>query len=111
MWALSRGIVLETTRRDAEAIAHFEETLRVHPGLTPALLHLGLAQVNTGKPEDAVAIFDRALAIRRDPSYQLLALKGYALARAGRREEALAIVREIEKAGEHQPVPSHNSLL
>lgn len=106
-WAMSHGIVLENTRRDAEAIAHFEEMLRAHPDLVPALLHLGLTYVNAGKPEAAVATFDKALLIGRGHS-QLLALKAYALAKAGRREEALAIVREIEKFGERAPAPSHN---
>lgn len=106
-WAVGRGIVLENVRRDAEAIAHFEETLRMHPNLVPALLHLGLTQVNAGKPEAAVATFDKALTGRGNSS-QLLSLKAYALAKAGRREEALAIVRDIEKFGERAPAPSHN---
>lgn len=105
--AMTRGIVLENTRRDAEAIAHYEETLRVHRGLVPALLHLGLTYVDAGKPDAAVATFDKAIAIAGGHS-QLLSLKAYALAKAGRREEALAIVREIEKFAESRPAPSHN---
>ncbi|HEY0157563.1 MAG TPA: tetratricopeptide repeat protein [Thermoanaerobaculia bacterium] len=108
---VGRGVVLENTGRHAEAIAHFEETLRLHPGLVPALLHLGLSHVNDGNPEAGVAAFDRALAVRRRDSAQLLSLKAYALAKGGRREEALALVREVEQGAERGPAPSHNLAL
>lgn len=54
-----------------------------------------------------MATFDKAIAIAGGHS-QLVSLKAYALAKAGRREEALAIVRDIEKFGERKPAPSHN---
>ena len=107
-WAVGRGVVLETTGRTQEALAHWDQTLREHRNLIPAMLHLGLTYVYAGKPDDAIATFDRALEIAGGPSSQLLSLKAYALAKAGRREEALAIVREIEKFGERRPPPSHN---
>jgi DNA-binding winged helix-turn-helix (wHTH) protein/TolB-like protein/Flp pilus assembly protein TadD len=95
--AVGRGVVLENSGRTQEAVTHWEQVLRAHPNLIPALLHLGLTYVDAGKPEDAIATFDRALGTRVGSSSQLAALKAYALATAGRREEALAIVREIEK--------------
>jgi tetratricopeptide (TPR) repeat protein len=61
-WALVRGWTLDCSGRHEEAIRHLEETLRLHPRLIPALLHLGIAYTNAGKPDLAITRLDEALA-------------------------------------------------
>lgn len=108
MWALLRGWTLDCAGRHEEAIRHLEETLRLHPRLIPALLHLGIAYTNAGQPDVAIARLDQALAISPGSS-QLLALQAYAHAKAGRRDRALAILRELETRADSPP--SHNLAL
>jgi tetratricopeptide (TPR) repeat protein len=110
MWAVVRGFVLQSSGRTEEAIRHLEETLRVHPGLIPALLHLGIAYTDSGKPDLGIAKLEEALAIHPGSS-RLLALEAYAHAKAGRREKALAMIRDLEKRDQRQPVGPPNLAL
>lgn len=107
LWAIVRGFALDAAGRHEESIRSLEETLRVHPDLSPALLHLGMAYTNAGKPEMGIARLKEAL-VSRPKSVQLLALLAYAEAKAGHRDAALAIVRDLEKRAEHEPTASPN---
>jgi tetratricopeptide (TPR) repeat protein len=110
LWAIVRGFTLDSAGRHDEAIRGLEETLRVHPNLTPALLHLGIAHTNAGRPEVGIAKFQEALALNPRSS-QLLALLAFAQARAGHRDAALAILRDLEKRAQHESVASPNLAL
>jgi DNA-binding winged helix-turn-helix (wHTH) protein/tetratricopeptide (TPR) repeat protein len=110
VWAILHGDVLDCAGRHEEAIHDFEETLRVHPGLVPALLHLGLAYTNAGKPEIGIAKLEEALAIRPG-STVLLGIEAFAQARAGHRDKALAIVHGIERRAERESVSPQNLAL
>jgi len=84
--------------------------LRSHAGHVPALLHLSLTYLNAGRPDEALAAIERASAVDGRHS-QLEAIRASALAKAGRREEALAIVAELEEFGKRKPPPSHTLAL
>jgi DNA-binding winged helix-turn-helix (wHTH) protein/TolB-like protein/Flp pilus assembly protein TadD len=109
-WAIARGFTLDCAGRYDEAIQSLEETLRVHPKLIPALLHLGLAFTNKGQPELGIAKLNEALALHPG-STQLLALLAFAQARAGHRDAALTIVRSLEERSEREPMASANLAL
>jgi DNA-binding winged helix-turn-helix (wHTH) protein/TolB-like protein/tetratricopeptide (TPR) repeat protein len=110
LWAILRSQVLHYAGRHDEAIRNLEETLRLHPQLIPALLHLGLIYTNTGRPENGIAKFREAQAIGSD-STQLLALEAFAHATAGDRESALRILQDIEKRSERESVAASNVAL
>lgn len=110
LWAVVHGYVLDSSGRHQEAIRHLEETLRVHPDLIPALLHLGMAYTNAGKPEIGVARLQEALQLAPG-STQLLGLQAYARAKAGQRDAALAIVRDLERRSEHETISAQNIAL
>jgi DNA-binding winged helix-turn-helix (wHTH) protein/TolB-like protein/Flp pilus assembly protein TadD len=109
-WAIVHGFVLESSGRYQEAISSLEETLRLHPRLTPALLHLGMAYTNSGQPEIGIRKFHEGLAIHPGSS-QLLALEAYAQAKAGHRDEALRIVHDLETRAAKEPAPAPNLAL
>lgn len=104
IWATMRGSTLDAVGQHEEAVRSLEETLRVHPGFTPALLNLGIACTNAGRPEIGIARLQEALTLRPG-SKQLLALLAFAQARAGHRDAALALLRDVEKTAEHESAP------
>lgn len=91
---IARGICLRYSGRNAEAVAHLEEALRLHPDATPLRLHLALAQTNAGRPDLGI---QQLAAAGAPESAQLQALQAYASARAGKRPEALRILRDLER--------------
>jgi DNA-binding winged helix-turn-helix (wHTH) protein/TolB-like protein/Flp pilus assembly protein TadD len=107
VWAIIRGFTLECAGRYDDSIRDLDETLRAHPKLIPALLHLGMSYTNAGKPEIGIAKLKEALAIHPH-STQLLALEAYAEARAGHRDAALQMIRDLEARAAHEPVAAPN---
>ncbi len=106
---LNYGLCLRYSGQSEEAIAHLEELLRERPTLVPALLHLGLAHVEAGRPEIGMQKLQQAVAL--EPHSAMLAAYAFAAARAGKRDEALRIVREQEEAAKRGPVASPNLAL
>jgi tetratricopeptide (TPR) repeat protein len=60
------GIDLEHAGKIEEAIAHYEQALRIEPDYAEAHYHLGNALAQTGKIEEAIAHFEQALRIEPD---------------------------------------------
>ncbi|HVE72149.1 MAG TPA: tetratricopeptide repeat protein [Thermoanaerobaculia bacterium] len=109
-WSCLLGYALDCAGRNGEAVRHMEETARVHPNLVPVNLHLGMVLTNGGQPRRGVEMFQRALDLGAEPS-QLLAMKAWAYARAGEREAALRILRELEARSERETVAASNIAL
>lgn len=107
---VTRGMCLRFSGRNEEAIRHLEETLRLHPKLTPAMLHLGMAYVNAGRAEEGMKWLGEAIPNSRNSS-QLPSLYAYAAAKAGHRDEALRIVREVEERSGRIPIAEYNLAL
>ena len=83
------GIILARAGRRPEAIAQYEEALRVKPDDAEYHLNLGSALAGEGRTPEAIAQYTTAL--RLEPDYAEAHYNlGNALARAGRREEAIA---------------------
>lgn len=56
------GIALQNERRFREAIAELEEAVRLYPAFAPAHASIGINLVALGRPDEAAAAFERALA-------------------------------------------------
>jgi tetratricopeptide (TPR) repeat protein len=85
----SLGRVLLSQARVPDAIARFEQALRINPDLAEAHSDLGAALAQTGRIKEAIAHFEQALRINSnlaEAHYNL----GNALAQVGRVPEAIA---------------------
>ena len=82
------GNALLRTGRIGEAIAHYEQALRLKPDYAEAHNALGFALAQTGRIEDAIAHFEQALRIKPDDANAHSNL-GTALGQTGRMPEAM----------------------
>lgn len=89
----------DSAGREAEAIPHYERALELGlcDDLVPgALLQLGSSLRNVGRNDEAIALFDDAVA--RYPEHAALRLfRAFALATAGRDREALVDVLDLAR--------------
>lgn len=93
------GVALARQGRLAEAIAEYNEALRIQPDFSEAHNNLGNALVREGRLVEAIAHYTEALRLRPDypEAHNNLAV---ALSRQGRVEEA---IREFEEALRSMP--------
>ena len=83
------GHVLRALKRDADALASFEDAARLDPANVDALGNRGDVLLALGRPADALACFGKVLSLA--PGHpEALANRGAALAALGRHGEALA---------------------
>jgi TolB-like protein len=95
---ISRDIALNHHyRRDFEAaLEQCDHTIEQNPHFSPAYWTLGLVQEQRGDLDEAVAAFQRAIELS-PPSLRILGTLGRALARAGRKSEALEILSQLQE--------------
>jgi tetratricopeptide (TPR) repeat protein len=100
------GHVLRALKRDADALASFEEALKLDPGSLDALGNRGDVLLALRRPVDALACFERILAA--SPGHlEARVNRGAALATLGRPEEALADSDAVLAAAPH-PLAAYN---
>ncbi len=90
------GVVWNMARRYDEAVTQFERTLDLDSGDAMTHAMLGLTYAYKGMPERAVAELALARKAGGDRP-DLIALHGYALARAGHTGQALAAIDELHR--------------
>ena len=101
------GVILNMARRYDEAAAQFERTLDLDSSYAMTHAMLGLTHAYKRMPERAVSELVLARKTGGDRP-DLIALHGYALARAGRRNEALATLDELHRLSKPRgPSPFH----
>ncbi len=83
------GLVLAQTGRIEDAIAHYEQALRIKPDHAEAHNNLGMALAQMGRSEDAIAQYQQALRIKPDFAEAHNNL-GVALAHTGKISDAIA---------------------
>ncbi len=97
---LEEGQILYMARRYDEAIATYEELLRIVPGTERAYVFIGLARAQQERFEEALDALQRM-----DPELQhpdALAIRGYVYGKMGRPEDALRMLTRLEGlAAEH----------
>jgi Tfp pilus assembly protein PilF len=98
--------------RDAEAtIQRARQALKLDPTFFPAQRYLALGYNLQGKYNEAVPEFEKALAL--SPGSMLARSDlGYAYAKAGRREDALRVIEDMQRSpGQRRASPFHLSLV
>ncbi len=96
---MGKGQALLDLGRADEALACFDETLRLDPQHAEALVKKGAALEQARKPDEAIACYDRAIAA--DRSFTMAYLhKGGLYNRLDRHEEALRCYEEALKTQE-----------
>jgi TolB-like protein/Tfp pilus assembly protein PilF len=93
------GSTLIVARRYDEAIAQLRRTLALDNNFAYAHWNLGLAIYLKGDRPAGIAEFEKARAI--NPSPDVLGLLGRAYAEAGRKEEALQILKQLNETAQH----------
>lgn len=100
------GVRLYDVGRYAEAVRQLEFVLEMNPEMLPALLFLGQAQRQAGDLDDAIATFDRAVAISNGgPTYEAALVS--VLAVSGRRQEAEARLSGLIDRSEREYVSAY----
>jgi serine/threonine protein kinase/tetratricopeptide (TPR) repeat protein len=92
---VAKGLPSHFARRPEEAVPVFRHAVTLTPNFLIGHLMLGLASLERSKLEEAIASFEKGLAIAETPDG--LAMLGHALARAGRGEEARAVLERLDE--------------
>ena len=92
--AFFAGLARQQAGDDAAAERHYRESLQLLPGRASTLINLAAVQLRLGRPIDALASADAALAAEPDSSDALLH-RATALARLGHPEDALLAFRRL----------------
>lgn len=92
------GVVALEEKQFERARNHFERAILINPGLEPAHTDLAVALLSLQRPEDAVAVLDRA---RKEmpPSFRIEYLSGVARSQLKRFDQALEAYSAAEKIG------------
>ncbi len=105
MWANSNLVVTSyLARRFDEAVAHCRTMIELSPGYSEAHRWMALAQVQQGRFEEAFEGVQTAVQLSNRHFWPLANLGGM-LGRAGQRDEAWAILAELEESAKAEYVP------
>jgi TolB-like protein/DNA-binding winged helix-turn-helix (wHTH) protein/tetratricopeptide (TPR) repeat protein len=97
--------ILFNARHFDEAIEELHSALGVTPDDPLALWHLGFVLIVEGKPNDAIPILEKSVAVsHRSPAMIGVLIRAYA--RAGRRTDALRALRELQERRRTTYVPA-----
>lgn len=66
---MNYGIVLEALQKNNEALAHYQEALKIDPKMTQALYSIGLLQDKMGRIDEGIASLKQALALEPENSF------------------------------------------
>jgi serine/threonine protein kinase/Tfp pilus assembly protein PilF len=90
------GFICYQAGRFDEAIQRLERTLEMDDNFVYARFHLGLCYAHSGRHDEAVAELERAIKQAGGRGALIQAALGYAYGVAGRRDEALRILAELQ---------------
>jgi tetratricopeptide (TPR) repeat protein len=106
------GTTLTSARRYDEAIEQLRKTVEMDPGFYYAHWTLGDALELKGRNDEAIAEYKKAIALNDDPLPP--ALLGHLYAKIGRKDETLAILkqlRELRESSKQRYVSPYNLAL
>jgi serine/threonine-protein kinase len=102
-----KGQTLFYAGRDAEAIDQSNKTLEIEPNFWIAHIMLARVYIRQNKFDEAVTEAKKAGEFSGGNS-EASSLAGYALAKAGRRDAALATLEELKSTSNQRYVPAYN---
>ena len=105
---MNYGRALYYMRRYDDAATHFERLLKQSPDYAQFLHLLGWVQIQQKRYDEALSTLKTLYA--KDPLHAAAAL-GYAYGRVGRKDEALAIIRELDELEKTFVVPPSEKAL
>ena len=106
------GWTFYSRRRFEEAVQEFRRALHIDPNAPYPLWAIALSYMAVDQPEKAVASLEKVVGITKRKQSHYLGLLGGAYAAAGRREQALAVQRELEERASREYVaPFHLAYL
>jgi DNA-binding winged helix-turn-helix (wHTH) protein/Tfp pilus assembly protein PilF len=105
--SLSLGFLSYFTRQYAESIERIRKTLEMHPYFGIGHYHLGLACMQVGDVDKAIAELQEAGELSGGIPF-IRAMMGYAYAMAGQRDEAQAVLKELEARSARHYVPAYS---
>jgi TolB-like protein len=106
----NRGWVFYFARRHDDAIAALRDVLALNPDLAPAHWFLGMALTAQGDHAGAIRSYEASIA-RTGRISRLLGYLGHAYGRAGRREEAEQLLKQLAQRARTSYVPAYFSAL
>jgi TolB-like protein/Tfp pilus assembly protein PilF len=99
------GWILFHARRYDEAIQELRSVLAVQPDEARPLWTLGFILIANGQPEEAIPVLEKTVAItNRSPAVIGVLVRAYA--HAGRRADALRLLRELKRRNQSGYVPT-----
>ena len=103
------GVLYYYARQYDRAIAQYQKTLEMDPSFARAYVTLGSAYGQKGMHEEAISMFQKAIALSRNTAR--LAGLGRAYAAAGRKDEALLIVDELNELSKQRYTSAYSVAL
>ncbi len=90
------GWILFQSHRYDDAIRELRSSLRVEPNNAGVLTSLGFALVANDQPEEAITVLQKAISVsKRSPAASGVLVRAYA--HAGRREDALRLLAQLQE--------------
>jgi serine/threonine protein kinase/Flp pilus assembly protein TadD len=96
------GSICYAARRYDEALAHFRKMLELNPANAVGHLYTGLVFSQQGRHQEALDELRQAFALNSQHTFRAWLAYGYA--RAGQRDQALKLLRELETLARHERV-------
>jgi serine/threonine-protein kinase len=90
------GFICNHRGRYQEAIDHLLKTIEIDENFVYAHFHLGLSYAHLGRFDEAIAELQRAIELAGGRGALIRSALGYVYAAAGRREEALQVLAELQ---------------
>ena len=101
------GYTLMYAGRHDEAISTITRVIELDPNFWTSHNALGRVYTAQGRYDDAITSFTKAREVAAGRTTEPIAQMGYALGKAGRRDEAMAILSELQTASTTQYVPKY----
>lgn len=105
-----KGQIFFYAERDAEAINQLQKTFEIDPNFWIAHLMLARVFIRQNRFDEAIAEAKKAEQFSGGNS-EAVSLGSYALAKSGRRDEAVALLEELKSRSIHRYIPAYNIAL
>ncbi|MBC7911383.1 MAG: protein kinase [Pyrinomonadaceae bacterium] len=102
MGKINLGRAYYYARQYEKAAGYFNEVLAANAQDPRGIYMLGLVYLQTGRYDESIKILERLHSI--DPLFAAAPL-GYAYGKTGQRTRAHSIIKELDEAAQHKPVP------